>query len=166
MLVTVSVYGVVCRPGRERALAWRLLEAAVEREHGISPLPRVERLPGGKPWFPDYPHIHFNVSHSAGGAVCALSDAPVGVDVELRRQPPSRLSAGLEPEAFWRLWTGKEATVKRDGRGLPALMRLERPDVLCLCREEFLPGYTVAVCPSAQCPVQWRLAAIPPERNG
>ncbi len=150
-----TVYGGVCRPGEERAMAWRLLALALERERGIAALPRVERLPGGKPWFPDHPDLHFNLSHSRGGAVCALSHGPVGVDVELRRQPPRRLAAGMEPEAFWRLWTGREATVKRAGLGLAALLEAPPPDHLCRWREELLPGYTVAVCPSQEGDIRW-----------
>lgn len=149
------VYGGVCPAGEEKALAWRLLALAAEREYGLTPLPRVERLPGGKPWFPDDPALHFNLSHSRGAAVCALSRRPVGVDVELRRQPPRRLSAGMEPAAFWRLWTGREATVKREGRGLAALLETPRPDPLCRWREDLLPGYTAAVCPSREEEIRW-----------
>lgn len=149
------VYGGVCPAGEEKALAWRLLALAAEREYGLTPLPRVERLPGGKPWFPDDPGLHFNLSHSRGAAVCALSRRPVGVDVELRRQPPRRLSAGMEPAAFWRLWTGREATVKREGRGLAALLSAPTPDPLCRWREDLLPGYTAAVCPSREEEIRW-----------
>ena len=149
------VYAGICPMGEEKALAWRLLALAAEREYGLTPLPRVERLPGGKPWFPDCPALHFNLSHSRGGAVCALSGQPVGVDVELRRQPPRRLSADMEPAAFWRLWTGREATVKRTGRGLAALRETNRPDPVCQWREDLLPGYTAAVCPADGEEIRW-----------
>ena len=36
----------------------------------------------GKPVLQDHPHLHFSLSHSGEWAVCALSDTPVGVDVE------------------------------------------------------------------------------------
>ena len=150
-----AVYCGRCPEGEERALARRLLALALERELGMTDLPRMERLPGGKPWFPDWPQVHFNLSHSHGAAVCALSQGPVGVDVELRRQPPRRLSAGMEPEAFWRLWTGREATVKREGKGLAALLAAPDPDGLCQWREDLLEGYTAAVCPSDRGEIRW-----------
>ena len=36
----------------------------------------------GKPCLQEHPHWHFNLSHSGEWAVCALSDAPIGVDIE------------------------------------------------------------------------------------
>ncbi|MDE6879883.1 MAG: hypothetical protein K2P20_00825 [Oscillospiraceae bacterium] len=142
------VYGILCPPGREREAAYRLLELALERERGISPLPELARGVRGKPFFPSLSGVHFNLSHSRGAAVCALHDAPVGVDVERLRQAPRRLAAGMEDAAFFRLWTGREATIKREGRGVEALLRPVAPDPLCRWLENFLPGYAAAVCPS------------------
>ena len=50
--------------------------------HGISPLPRVARTEKGKPYFPDFPNLHFSLSHTNGASLCALSDSLVGVDIE------------------------------------------------------------------------------------
>lgn len=36
----------------------------------------------GKPCLSNYPHIYFNLSHSQDYVACAVSDSPVGVDVE------------------------------------------------------------------------------------
>ena len=77
------VYGGLCPAGEERKLAYRLLALALEREAG------------GKPFFPGFPQLQFNLSHSRGAAVCALHHLPVGVDVERLRQPPRRLARGL-----------------------------------------------------------------------
>ena len=142
------VYGAAGREGGERALAYRLLAIALEREYGLRPLPGIARAEGGKPCFPCYPHIHFNLSHSHGAAVCALSGQPVGVDVEVLRAPPRLLAAGMEAEAFFRLWTAKEATAKMLGLGVAALRTLA-PDRRCQCLEGFLPGCIVTVCPAA-----------------
>lgn len=89
----------------------------------------------GKPLLIDHPEHHFSVSHSGEYAVCVLSSAPVGVDVE-RIRPLSALSLAERyfadeeqawlrclPEqerqiAFFRLWTAKESVLKALGTGL------------------------------------------------
>ncbi len=150
------VYGAVCKKGEERALACRLLALALEREYGLAATPAIDRESGGKPFFPDRPDICFNISHSHGAAVCALHDRPIGVDVERLRPAPRRLARGLEDGAFFRLWTGKEATVKRTGKaGAAVLMGPLEPDGRCQWREDFLPGWIVCVCPSEDCGLRW-----------
>lgn len=91
----------------------------------------------GKPYLTDdaATPLHFNLSHSGGFAMLALSDRfPVGIDIEemkplkedvagyffsvreqisLRRLPPDRYLQG-----FYRCWTRKEALVKGRGDGL------------------------------------------------
>ena len=147
------VYAAQTARENEKKLAWGLLRLALFRELGRRDLPEVSRLPGGKPWFPDLPEVCFNLSHSRGGAVCALHGLPVGVDIEKLRPAPRRLAQGMEDEAFFRLWTAKEATAKREGKGLSVLRRLE-PDGLCRCLEGLLPGFLVTVCPSAEASVR------------
>ena len=85
--------------------------------------------------------------------MCALHSLPVGVDIEKLRPAPRRLAQGMGDEAFFRLWTAKEATAKREGKGIAVLRRLE-PDGLCRCLEDLLPGFLVTVCPSAEASVR------------
>lgn len=142
------LYAALVEEGAEHKLAYRLLSLAAKREWGLDALPEIVREPGGKPFFPSRPDICFNLSHSHGAVVCALHDKPVGVDVEKLRPAPKRLAAGMEDEAFFRLWTAKEATVKRRGLGIGALVQPLEPDPLCRCVEGLLEGYIVTACPS------------------
>ena len=117
------IYGAAGQDGRELT---RPLLAAAAREHwGWAALPPVERSPRGKPLFAGRRDRWFSLSHSGGLALCALSDRPVGVDVELvrPRRPnlPAYALSGDELarfdgswEDFYRLWTLKESWCKRE----------------------------------------------------
>ena len=150
----VTVYAASGPEGGEKPLAHRLLALALEREYGLHDLPETAKAPGGKPYFPDRPDVCFNLSHSHGAAVCALHDKPVGIDIEKLRPAPKRLSDGMEDEVFFRLWTAKEATVKRRGEGIAALRSLTEPDPLCRCVEGLLEGYIITVCPSEEAEIR------------
>ena len=155
----LAVYGSLCPPAAEHEAAWRLLELALARECGITSLPETAREAGGKPFFPGLPEICVSLSHSRGAVVCALHHRPVGVDAERLRRAPRRLAAGMGDEAFFRLWTAREASVKREGRGIGALLRPAEPDGRCRCLEGFLPGWIVTVCPTDPGPVRTVLTA-------
>ena len=90
----------------------------------------------GKPHLKNHPEIHFNISHCTGLVVCAFDSHPIGVDAELVGYFPEvlikralsdsekemlRSSEGdenLRLTCFWRLWTLKEAYVKRTATGV------------------------------------------------
>lgn len=144
----LTVYAAYFNEGTEHDAAYRLLALALERELGISGLPEIAREEGGKPYFPACPEICFSLSHSHGAVACALHDKPVGVDVEKVRPAPRHLAADMEDEAFFRLWTAKEATIKRAGESVARLLRPFTPDPLCRTLEGLLDGYVITVCPS------------------
>ena len=91
----------------------------------------------GKPYLTAVPAVHFSLSHSAAWAVCAVSDHPVGVDIQQCRsfkpniadrffhpdevQYLSSLSPAERENAFYTLWALKESYVKRRPRS--ALLR-------------------------------------------
>ena len=163
----ILVYAALCPPGEEHRAAWELLALALERERGLRQLPEVARGEEGKPCFPKRPDICFNLSHSHGAAVCAVHDKAIGVDMERLRTPPRHLGRGMEPEAFFRLWTAREATVKRRGQGVAALLQGEAPDPRCRCLTGLLPGWVITVCPSVDAPVRAiRVEKAGEERHG
>lgn len=95
--------------------------------------------PQGKPYFAHHPDCCFSLSHAGEWAVCALSDHPVGVDIERctdgRRDIAARffheeevrllrsLPAAQHDNAFYALWVLKEAFVKATGQGLALPLR-------------------------------------------
>ena len=127
----MTVYGT--RGLVQKRQAYQLLAKAAEEAWGISPLPRIEREAGGKPFFPGQENRAFNLSHSGPLALCALDSAPVGVDVQVVKQwrpsLPRRVCSQIEldwleksPVDFWsrftQLWALKECRVKQSGLGL------------------------------------------------
>lgn len=44
----------------------------------------LEHLPDGRPILSNHPETHISISHTEGLVILALSDKPIGVDVELR----------------------------------------------------------------------------------
>ena len=123
---------LACEGEDGKAAARLLLREGLRRVYGLAEFPVMDRGPQGKPFFPDAPHIRFNLSHSGGLALCALSDGEVGVDIELvkPRAPglPGRVlsdaeyrwyaSHGGDWGAFCTLWTRKESWCKRSGTGI------------------------------------------------
>lgn len=111
-------------------LAWSMA-AAMLREAGAEDL-TLAYTAQGKPFLKHHPAIHFNLSHGGEMAVCAVSDRPVGADIEPllpydaemaafafspaeRRWLAEQADASL---AFTRLWVIKESYLKCLGSGL------------------------------------------------
>lgn len=97
----------------------------------------LECTEAGKPFLPECPALHFNLSHCSGLAACLLSPLECGVDVEfcrpLRERVVRRVFSEKEKQAlaladdpdllFTALWTLKEAYVKALGIGIGYPMR-------------------------------------------
>lgn len=108
----------------------------------------------GRPCLPHLPKLFISISHAAPFTAVALSDAPVGVDIEDTRgiRDPKGLAERFFTEAEQRavltsdapleaalsVWTGKEAVGKYLGSGLAGIRTLsthDLPDGTALYRE-------------------------------
>ena len=111
--------------------SYLMLAELLSTEFGIGKF-RVEVGEHGKPYLTDYPHIHFNISHCQKAIAVAVSDQPVGIDVEsFRHFNEGLLDKSMNPaekaeilaseaplEAFAAYWTRKEAVFKLLGTGI------------------------------------------------
>jgi 4'-phosphopantetheinyl transferase len=85
----------------------------------------------GKPFLKNYPDIYFNLSHSEKYVACAVSDSPVGVDIEyindidlnvaenyfFKSEYEYILNSTDQKKAFFQLWVLKESYMKMTGLG-------------------------------------------------
>lgn len=97
----------------------------------------IEYMPNGKPFIKNVSDVHLSISHSDNVTVCAVSDLPVGVDVEKIRnfnhsmsekvfgvKITRMLSESATPNKdFTRLWTEKEAILKLTGEGISGIRK-------------------------------------------
>lgn len=118
-------------------LAYQLLKQGLHEAYGIEGNPQFEYNEHGKPAIVGHPDIFFNLSHCKEAVLCAISDQPVGVDVESVRSFNDSLVHYTMNEdeireietsedravAFIRLWTMKEAALKLEGTGISKDMK-------------------------------------------
>lgn len=117
-----------------------LLTVSGEAQNDLS----ICRTPGGKPYFA-LRDLFFSISHAKDTVAVALSDTPVGIDIEFIDERRDILSlsrrffapdehkalsetAGSPLDDFFALWTKKEALAKITGEGLAAICRADKLD--------------------------------------
>lgn len=158
-------------PRRQFVLMRGALRRLLARYLGTTPQAvALTAAPGGKPRLADPAPLAFNVSHSGGLGVAAVSRCGVGVDVEQVRAdvdaaglaarfltPGEAAWAGAGHEAFFECWTLKEAYLKARGegiaRGLASFETALAPDGRACVRWD-------ARDPDA--PARWRLEPLAP----
>jgi 4'-phosphopantetheinyl transferase len=122
----------------------------------------------GKPFLTGFPHYEFSISHTRNAVAAAVSDNPVGVDVERIRNVDIGIAKRIysEHEMAWlndpaadkdyrflEIWTKKEALVKYYGTGLTS--DLKAYDVMSALPCErittyALGDYIVSICSGAE----------------
>lgn len=115
----------------------------------------------GKPYIEKYNSIHFNISHSNDVVICALSNTPVGIDIQYmkslnieqftkrffsKQEQKEILESKFQKHEFFKLWTKKESFIKyADLRIADGLKNLDY--LACNFRHFlFLDNYQVCIC--------------------
>ncbi len=128
--------------GKRLSVAAGTLLESVLKQKGVDPS-RVTVSRAGKPELPGNP-FYFSLSHKNAAAVLAVSNRPVGVDIEfsqpkdysesmIRRfyfpAEKEALSAVRDPDRrirlFFRMWTVKEAYGKYCGTGIKDALKMD-----------------------------------------
>ena len=170
-----KLYGMIPRERQQRAdrlffrkdknlcvAAGVILKIALEKE-GIQDF-EIEYRENGKPYLKEN-EIFFNLSHSDGVVMCAISNADVGCDAEKVREIDLSIAKRFFTESefetlekketdeekydlFFRLWTLKESYMKATGYGFKL-----SPKNICINETDFYfkefdfgDGYKYAVC--------------------
>jgi 4'-phosphopantetheinyl transferase len=116
----------------QNGLAYLLLIKALQEEGIFNELPEFSYNEHGKPFLKNYPEWYFNISHCKTAVCCVLSKKEIGIDIEEIAAYKESLADYIcnenefaelqnsenQAEAFYRLWTMKEAVFKMLGTGI------------------------------------------------
>ena len=108
-----------------------LTKVAIKKEFNI-PIKEIKfsYKESGKPYIENFKNIHFSISHCQDYVVCAISDKPIGIDIEKIKDVKIEALKTIcylkekefifsEPtkscENFFKVWTAKEAIYKKSG---------------------------------------------------
>ncbi|MCQ2494096.1 MAG: 4'-phosphopantetheinyl transferase superfamily protein [Lachnospiraceae bacterium] len=120
--------------------------------------------PEGKPYWAKTGMPFFNVSHSAGIVMIAVSDVEIGIDIQrikgknelnMARRFYSENEANLvenDCEIFYKLWARKEALGKRTGQGVRPYLNVDLSDADSEYMKQFtwnelkIEDYYICIC--------------------
>ncbi len=131
-LMHVYIIKYRVKEDRYRSVAGKILLLKYLKKNTPFNLSHIETNPYGKPYIP-HSNLSFNISHSGRFVVALFSHSKqVGVDIEeiksididdfkmvLSKDEFNQIqNSSNRLEAFYTLWTAKEAILKSEGRGL------------------------------------------------
>ena len=143
-----------------RETPYMIVQDYIKKKLGISDC-IIKRNNNGKPYIEGHPEIQFNISRSSNICVVALSNKPVGIDIEKIREFDFKIAVRffsdyeqhyifdsmLQKERFFEIWTKKEAYLKYTGEGLTRpLSSFSVFDIAPMFRNYYLDGYIITVC--------------------
>lgn len=127
---------------RKQCLGAGLLLKECLKEYNIN----IEDIRYGEHGKPEVEGIYFNISHSDDMVVCAVSEMPVGCDIEKVREERSSIAERFftknevcylnqceenkRNQEFCRLWTIKESYMKMTGEGLSLALNQFEVEIL------------------------------------
>lgn len=127
------------------AKSFFLLKKMLLQEYQLKDIPQFSYGENGKPYFKEYPNIHFNISHCKTGIACVVNNTPVGIDIEqihfdkivaeniLSQKELQIVQNSKFPEQeFIKYWTMKESYLKLIRVGITDDMK----NILDKCADE------------------------------
>ena len=113
------------------AKSFLILKDMLLKEYKLKDIPKFSYGKNKKPYFKEYPNIHFNISHCKSGIACAVNDTPIGIDIEeinfnndikenvLSKKELQTIKISKSPDKeFTKFWTMKESYLKLIGTGI------------------------------------------------
>lgn len=115
----------------EHNKAYDLLKRMLKEHFNIENEP-ILKTENGKPYIKK-DGVHFSISHTKGLVCCAIASFPIGIDCEkIKEESKERFikisnrffvknefeylkSKNFSPIDFYKIWTGKESTIKKLG---------------------------------------------------
>ena len=124
---------------RTRSLAGEILVKKLLREHYGIEDGILDRKENGQPYLQNS-DLYVSISHCDQMVACAVSETPVGIDIEKIRPIDEKLCLRVcteqelayvrdSQERFFEIWTGKEAYFKKCGTGITDLKSVNVPDL-------------------------------------
>ena len=124
-----------CDQDRKNSLLASWLVDKLLNECGIKNA-TLENDSNGRPFLKEN-NLFISISHSEKAVVCAISETPVGIDIEKQKPVKSSLidyvctneekayineDDALSQRRFFEIWTAKEAYFKKNGGGLKNML--------------------------------------------
>lgn len=115
---------------------------------------KINRTKNGKPYLKGYPDFYFNISHSFTAFAVAVSNRPVGIDIEQIKEPDLAVAKRFFTKEeidyvnqrpcprFFEIWTKKEAFIKWQGLTIKDLKNAETKNILTVEKD----GFIISVC--------------------